>query len=105
MAKTIPTPLAELEQEVRRAAAARQFSHCSVVFAEYCRCAAAHVHSLPPDSELAAAIRLRAQEVLEWSTLMLRVARNSIADHLAPLPLVVRYVSRSDPDPRMRIHG
>jgi hypothetical protein len=99
----IPKPLAALEHELRLAVRTRQFAEAGRLVIPYCRSAADHITSLPPGSVSGSEIATRVLEVLDWSNLMLLTARAAIADDLAPLPMISRYLTPPDGAPQMQV--
>jgi hypothetical protein len=92
----IPGPLVQLENELRSALKAQQFAEADRLVPRYCKLAADHITSLSPGSAPGAEVASRVREVLQWSNLMLLLARAALADKLAPLPMISRYLMVAD---------
>ena len=89
----IPKLLFVMEIEVRRAVESRQFEEASRLISRYCTSAATYLTAPAPQSVYASEVAARVSDVLEWASQRLLEARNSIADEIAVLPLLSRYVT------------
>lgn len=89
----IPKFLFVIEIELRRAVESRQFEEAGRLISRYCASAATYVTSPAPESVSAREVAARVSDVLEWANQSLLDARNTIADEIAVLPLLSRYVT------------
>jgi hypothetical protein len=101
----IPTPLVELEVQLRRSVEAQQFANAARLATEYCEAATDHIGNLPAGSMAACEIAKRVRDVLDWTNLLLLIQRASISDRLTPLLKINGYFPTETPRNQMRIEA
>jgi hypothetical protein len=93
----IPERLQQLERELRAAAAARLYPEVRRLATEFCSVAAAYASALPAEDPRVANAAAKVDEVLNWSILMMQLARSACSSELQRIRTTRQYLMDASP--------
>ncbi len=91
----MPSYLVQLEEQVRRAAASRQYAEVTRLTAEFADAARAYAQALPKGDPRAGETMRRLVDLLSWALVMVQGARAACAAELRQVATANRYSRRS----------
>jgi hypothetical protein len=94
-----PSPLVELENQLRRAVVARRYHDVCRIAPRFCAAARAAIGHLPPGDPQRRETILHVDRTLEWARAMLLLARTSLANELRQFTFLHKYVFNAPATP------
>jgi hypothetical protein len=96
------TALTDIETAIRNMIVANSFAEANILLGRYGNGVEELARSLPPGSEAARALRVRALDLFDWIQVMTLAAREYAVVELDRLQSVSRYHNPGAPSPRVR---
>jgi len=91
----IPNPLTDLENQLRSAVVARRYRDVRRIAPRFCAAARTSIDQLLPSDPLRRETIRYVDRTLEWASIMLILARTSLAGELRRITFLHQYVSNS----------
>jgi hypothetical protein len=88
----VPSPIAELENQLRRAVVARRYDDVRRIAPQFCAASRTALGQLLPGDPLRRETILHVDRTLEWARVMMMLARTSLASELRRFTFLHKYV-------------